>query len=389
VSDASAGPGWWIASDGKWYPPHLHPQIPSPPPADSFSGSPGAVYGRTGPEPSAFSGLPGFPPLAPSGGNLGYGYPGSYGYARPPSIWGPPGDAYGFPTSQPTTNGLAVASLILSIVWLFGIGSILGIIFGFVSRGQIERSRGAQRGDGMAMAGIIVGFITLVLALLVAIPTFVGVKAASNDRTDQSVTHLPLTPIVLGQPIEGGSAAPVPWQSQSISGATLVAVPSGVTMSISSPGQAQWAGVPNPGLYQSMQLTANVAITAGPMTNSIGLACITPSRSEQLVFVIFNSGLWRVEMLSNQGASVIDSGVTSAIHPTGSNTLAIACGNEPARPGSTHIQFAINQTPVSNDIADFSFTEWIPALQLCSCDGPSTGSFQNVAYFGSSSASSP
>ncbi len=26
ISDVAAGPGWWRASDGKWYPPELHPQ---------------------------------------------------------------------------------------------------------------------------------------------------------------------------------------------------------------------------------------------------------------------------------------------------------------------------------------------------------------------------
>ena len=25
MSDKSEGPGWWIASDGNWYPPELHP----------------------------------------------------------------------------------------------------------------------------------------------------------------------------------------------------------------------------------------------------------------------------------------------------------------------------------------------------------------------------
>jgi hypothetical protein len=32
VSDTSQGPGWWLASDGKWYPPELHPsRRPAPP----------------------------------------------------------------------------------------------------------------------------------------------------------------------------------------------------------------------------------------------------------------------------------------------------------------------------------------------------------------------
>ncbi len=27
MSDKPQGPGWWIASDGKWYPPELHPSV--------------------------------------------------------------------------------------------------------------------------------------------------------------------------------------------------------------------------------------------------------------------------------------------------------------------------------------------------------------------------
>jgi hypothetical protein len=27
MSDKSEGPGWWIASDGKWYPPEQHPSV--------------------------------------------------------------------------------------------------------------------------------------------------------------------------------------------------------------------------------------------------------------------------------------------------------------------------------------------------------------------------
>ena len=32
MSDVSQGPGWWVASDGKWYPPELHPNFASAPP---------------------------------------------------------------------------------------------------------------------------------------------------------------------------------------------------------------------------------------------------------------------------------------------------------------------------------------------------------------------
>lgn len=34
MSDIAGGPGWWLASDGKWYPPQTHPaaRVPPPPP---------------------------------------------------------------------------------------------------------------------------------------------------------------------------------------------------------------------------------------------------------------------------------------------------------------------------------------------------------------------
>lgn len=32
VSEQAEGPGWWLASDGRWYPPELHPSATAPPP---------------------------------------------------------------------------------------------------------------------------------------------------------------------------------------------------------------------------------------------------------------------------------------------------------------------------------------------------------------------
>jgi uncharacterized RDD family membrane protein YckC len=39
MSDVSQGDGWWLASDGKWYPPHLAPQ-PVPPPMPAWPQQP-------------------------------------------------------------------------------------------------------------------------------------------------------------------------------------------------------------------------------------------------------------------------------------------------------------------------------------------------------------
>jgi hypothetical protein len=71
-------------------------------------------------------------------------------------------------------NGLAVASLVLGLVGIFtfallAIPPILAVIFGLVGRNQIRKSGGRQSGEGMALAGIILGAIeTVVFVILLA-----------------------------------------------------------------------------------------------------------------------------------------------------------------------------------------------------------------------------
>jgi len=169
VSDGSAGPGWWLASDGRWYPPEQAPGLPPPTPP------------LVGPPPGAGYALPPDPGygFAPPTGPPGYGAPGGYG--APPG-----GPAYGYVPAQ-KTNGLAIASLVCSLVWLGGLGSMLAIIFGFIARGQIRRSDPQVQGNGLALAGILVGFAGLVaIALFV---TFVAVLVHHCDQSGQCTTN--------------------------------------------------------------------------------------------------------------------------------------------------------------------------------------------------------
>jgi hypothetical protein len=40
TDDKRPGPDWWLASDGRWYPPESHPAaVPSPPRQDEKSGA--------------------------------------------------------------------------------------------------------------------------------------------------------------------------------------------------------------------------------------------------------------------------------------------------------------------------------------------------------------
>jgi Domain of unknown function (DUF4190) len=91
-----------------------------------------------------------------------------------PAPWQPATSAYYGPPAR-QTNGLAVASLVLSVLWLGGLGSVLGVIFGFSSRHSIKKSQGQEAGDGLALAGLIIGILGLVGAiafygLLIAFP---------------------------------------------------------------------------------------------------------------------------------------------------------------------------------------------------------------------------
>jgi hypothetical protein len=69
----------------------------------------------------------------------------------------------------PEINGLAVASLVFGVLWLAGAGAPLALVCGYRARRQITNSAGAQRGYGLATAGIILGWIGVTLLAVVAI----------------------------------------------------------------------------------------------------------------------------------------------------------------------------------------------------------------------------
>jgi len=136
------------------------------------------------------------PPSAPA-----YGQPAAPAYGQPaaPAYGQPAAPAYGQPAygqtapgyAQPAgakTNVLAIVSLIASIagfVIAWGIGSIVGIICGHISLNQIKKT--GEQGRGLAVAGLIVGYIGLALAILsvIILAIVFGSIAASGGFTTQ------------------------------------------------------------------------------------------------------------------------------------------------------------------------------------------------------------
>ena len=67
------------------------------------------------------------------------------------------------PQAPNRTNRMAIWSLVLSILTLGGLGSIAGIWLGALARRKVAET--GERGRGLAIAGIVVGVITLLFAI--------------------------------------------------------------------------------------------------------------------------------------------------------------------------------------------------------------------------------
>lgn len=92
----------------------------------------------------------------------------------------------GGPPANPS-NGMGIAALVLGILsivgGLFVIGGLLGvlaIIFGFLGRGKAKR--GEATNGGMALAGIITGFVGIALSVLVLVLAIVLVTSDEFDN---------------------------------------------------------------------------------------------------------------------------------------------------------------------------------------------------------------
>lgn len=96
-----------------------------------------------------------------------YGYYGTYPYYTPYSPYPPP-PIYPGPMAT-ATSGWAIASLIVALAGSLAvpvIGSLLGAIFGHIALNEINRSQGRLTGRGLAIAGIVVGYVFTALYLV-------------------------------------------------------------------------------------------------------------------------------------------------------------------------------------------------------------------------------
>jgi hypothetical protein len=82
------------------------------------------------------------------------------------------------------TNTLAVASLVLGVVWCGGIGSVLAVILSVQARRSIRGSGGTESGEGLATAGLVLGIVGIVGAVLTTLLVVVLAITANNVAHD-------------------------------------------------------------------------------------------------------------------------------------------------------------------------------------------------------------
>ena len=169
-SDAPPGGEFWVPAGPVGGPSAGHPAPPADPPP---AGYPAAAYPPPYGTPTHGSQPHGPQPYGPQP----YGYPAAPYPAAPypaaPYSAAPYSAApyYGPAPARPT-NGMAIASVVLGAVWLFWIGSVLALVFGYVSRGQIRRS--GEGGDGLAVAGIVLGWVGVGFLALTVVAGVLG-----------------------------------------------------------------------------------------------------------------------------------------------------------------------------------------------------------------------
>jgi type IV pilus assembly protein PilA len=87
---------------------------------------------------------------------------------------------------QGPTSGKAIVSLICGVFSFLLPSAIVAVIFGHLSLSEINRSAGRIRGKGMALAGLILGYlgisvIPILIIAAIAIPNLLRARMAANE----------------------------------------------------------------------------------------------------------------------------------------------------------------------------------------------------------------
>ncbi|WP_227979027.1 DUF4190 domain-containing protein [Nocardia spumae] len=154
---------------GNYPPPDRNPQQPG-----EYPQQPGEYPGRSGeyPQQPAYPQQPEpYPRQQEPYPRQQEPYPGGYPPPPPSGYPGPPGQGA---WEEPKSKGLAITALVLGIIALLSCWTVLGgilfgllaLIFGIIA--TVKSRRGTAGGGGMAIAGLVLGLLGLIAAIVIA-----------------------------------------------------------------------------------------------------------------------------------------------------------------------------------------------------------------------------
>jgi hypothetical protein len=155
-------------------------------------------------------------------------------YVQAPTTPYPQYPGYPERPALPATSGLAIASLVLSLLWIFGLGSLLAIVFALVALRQIKASNEAVGGKGLALAGLIVGICGLIGAVGFFLIVHNVSRISSEPQPPPSTQPTFTVPAPTAQP---RTTLPVPANTQN------TVNPLGVTLNVANPSRVGFSKV--------------------------------------------------------------------------------------------------------------------------------------------------
>lgn len=97
--------------------------------------------------------------------------------------------------SPQKTSGMAIASLIFGIFFIFFPMPIPAVVFGHIALSQIKKSAGRLGGRGLAIAGLVLGYLGIAMIPLIliiaaiAIPNLLRARTAANEASAASTVR--------------------------------------------------------------------------------------------------------------------------------------------------------------------------------------------------------
>ena len=103
------------------------------------------------------------------------------------------------PGASAVTSGKAIASLVCGLLFFVPMAFIAAIVFGHLALSEIRKSAGRLKGEGMALAGLILGYVwvagipMILIIAAIAIPNFLRARTAANESSAVASVRVILT----------------------------------------------------------------------------------------------------------------------------------------------------------------------------------------------------